>query len=569
MEQTGTTAGAGMRQLLLALGEPVIALVAAPAGFDVEINDVVILDADDEPDPYRGDLVLIIGARGRRALRLIRAAARQGAAAVAVKIDHGDDLDELKRVAADMGVFVLGVRPEVRWGQVDSLARGVVDDARVAVVPEAGQPADLFALAQTVAALTGGIVSIEDSANRVLAYSRSDDEVDELRRLSILGWQGPADYLALLRQWGVYERLCAGDDVVHIDERPERGIRKRLAIGIRVDAQLLGSIWVQEGKDRLADNAESALIGAARAAALQLVRRRTGAPPDLQLEQSLLSRMLEGHIDPRTFAENIGADLAKPAVVTAFALNGSLPGAAAGADGDGEAESDAEADRPRLELRRSVMTSLISVHAAAYRRRALVTNGDPRLYMLLPGLPEHSAESIALGLANEIVRAANQRLQLDVCAAVGSAVGGLDSIAESRAEADRVLDILTRDGERRVATIADVRSEVLVTETLALLGKNPRLRDPRITALLAYDAEHDTGLVPAVLAYLGTLGNVRAAARSMHVHTNTLRYRLKRVREISGIDLADPHQYLFSYLQLLLETGSVPVQHEPHGPHGN
>jgi DNA-binding PucR family transcriptional regulator len=569
MERTGTTVGAGMRQLLLALGEPFIGLVAAPAGFDVQINGVVILDADDEPDSYRGDLVLIIGARGRRVLRLIRAAARQGAAAVAVKMDHSDDLDELKRVAADMGVVVLGVRPEARWGQLDSLARGVVDDARAAVAPEEGQPADLFALAQTVAALSGGSVSIEDSANRVLAYSRSDDEVDELRRLSILGWQGPADYLALLRQWGVYERLRTGDDVVHIDEHPERGIRRRLAIGIRVDAQLLGSIWVQEGKHKLADNAESALIGAARAAALQLVRRRTGAPSDLQLEQSLLSRMLEGHIDPRTFADNIGADLAKPAVVTAFALNTFPPGA------DAETDPDTEADRPRFELRRSAMMSLISVHAAAYRRRALVTNSDPRVYMLLPGLPEHSGESIALGLANEIVRAANQRLQLDVCAAVGSAVGCMDSIAESRAEADCVLDILTRGGERRVATIADVRSEVLVSETLALLEKNPRLRDPRVTVLLAYDAEHNTGLVPAVLAYLGTLGNVRAAARSLNVHTNTLRYRLKRANAISGIDLVDPYQYLFSHLQLLLETGSTPLPrrahepHMPHMPHGN
>ncbi|MFE9649127.1 PucR family transcriptional regulator [Streptomyces sp. NPDC006365] len=555
MEQAARTGGASMRQLLLALGEPTIGLVATPAGFNVGIENVVILDPDDEPEPCPGALVLIIGARGRRALRLIRAVAHQGAAAVAVKIDHNDDLDDFKRVATETGVATLGVRPEVRWGQLDSAARGVVDDARVAVVPEAGQSAELFALAQTVAALTDGIVSIEDSTNRVLAYSRSDDEVDELRRRSILGWEGPAEYLDLLRQWGVLERLRAGDDVVHIDEHPERGIRRRLAIGIRVDSQLLGSIWVQEGRHKLADSADAALIGAARAAALHLVRRRTGTTADLQLEQSLLSRMLDGHIDPRTFADNIGVDLGKPAVVTVFALNGSLPGA--GADADAHAGTD----RPRFELHRSVMTSLISVHAAAYRRRALVTSGSPRVYMLLPGLPEHSAESIALGLAGDIVRAAEQRLHLDVRAAVGSAVGGLESIAESKAEADCVLDILMSGGERHVATIADVRSEVLVRETLSLLQKNPRLRDPRITALVAYDAEHDTGLVPAVLSYLGALGNVRAGARFLHIHTNTLRYRLKRANAISGIDFADPHQCLFSHLQLLLETGSVPVAH--------
>ncbi|MEW2635725.1 helix-turn-helix domain-containing protein [Streptomyces sp. NPDC048389] len=548
MANAGTPTGAVVRQLLFALGDPVIGLVAAPGGLDVEINDVVILDADDEPDHYRNDLVLIIGARGRRVHRLARAAAGQGAAAVALKTEHGEDLDELKRLAADTGIVVLCVRPEVRWAQLDALARGVVADARV-LVPEAGRQADLFALAQTVAALTGGIVSIEDSANRVLAYSRSDDEVDELRRLSILGWQGPADYLALLREWGVFDRLRAGDDIVHIDERPERGIRRRLAIGIRVEEQLLGSIWVQEGRDPLADNAESALVGAARTAALQLVRRRTGASPDLEFEQSLFRRMLEGHIDPRTFADNIGADLDEPAVVAAFTLNAGVTGASAGSD----------AGRPAFEMRRATMMSLISVHAAAYRRRSLVTTADARVYMLLPGLPEQSGESTACGLAGEIVRAASQRMKLDVRAAVGSVVGGLHAIAQSRAEADQVLDIVMRGGEQRVATIADVRSEVLLSEALALLEQHPRLRDPRITALLAYEAEHESGLVPSVLAYLGTLGNVRAAARSLHVHPNTLRYRLKRAEAVSGIDLADPHQCLFSHLQLLLENGSTAV----------
>ncbi|WP_432066124.1 PucR family transcriptional regulator [Streptomyces sp. C10-9-1] len=545
MNDTVRSAGAAVvRQLLLALGDPVIGLVAAPEGLDVEINDVVILDADDEPDLYRGDLVLIIGGRGQRGHRLARAAADQGAAVVALKTEHGEDLDELKRIAEDTGIVVLGVRPEVRWAQLDALARGVVADARV-VVPEAGRQADLFALAQTVAALTCGIVSIEDSANRVLAYSRSDDEVDELRRLSILGWQGPDDYLALLREWGVFDRLRAGDEVVHIDERPERGIRRRLAIGIRVDERLLGSIWVQEGREPLAAGAANALLGAARAAALQLVRRRTGSSPDLEFEQSLFRRMMEGHIAPRTFADNIGADPDGPAVVAAFALDAGPAGGDAG--------------RPAFEMRRATMASLISVHAAAYRRRSLVTAADSRVYMLLPGLPEQSGESIACALASEIVRAAGQRMQLDVRAAVGSVVGGLHAIAQSRAEADQVLDIVLRGGGRRVATIADVRSEVLLSEALALLEQNPRLRDPRITALLAYEAEHASGLVPSVLAYLGTLGNVRAAARSLHVHPNTLRYRLRRAETVSGIDLADPHQCLFSHLQLLLETGPTVV----------
>jgi sugar diacid utilization regulator len=245
----------------------------------------------------------------------------------------------------------------------------------------------------------------------------------------------------------------------------------------------------------------------------------------------------------------VPADPARPAVVAAFELGG---GGAPDAEGE-------EVDRPASELRLSVMVGLIAVHASAYRRPSMVTDvvsdAEPRVYLLLPGLPAEGAEGVVNGLVEAIVEAASQRLRLDVTAAVGSVVPSLDGIAESRAEADRVLDIIRHDARRRVATIGDVRSEVLVGELLALLAEHPRLRDPRVSALVAYDAEHEGGLVASVLAYIGALGNVRAAAQALHVHPNTLRYRIRRAEAVSGIDLSNPYQCLFSHCQLLLEAG--------------
>ncbi|MCP2330721.1 hypothetical protein G443_000991 [Actinoalloteichus cyanogriseus DSM 43889] len=70
--------GASLRQLLLALDDPLVELVAAPAGLDVVIGEVVILDPEDAPDTQRGDLILLIGARDASALPAVRAAARRG-----------------------------------------------------------------------------------------------------------------------------------------------------------------------------------------------------------------------------------------------------------------------------------------------------------------------------------------------------------------------------------------------------------------------------------------------------------------------------------------------------------
>ena len=212
-----------LRQLLTALGEPLVDVVIAPAGLEIPVTGLSIVDPEDQPDQLAGQLVLVIGARGRDAVRVVRAVGRAGAAAVAVKA--AGPVGELRSAAAEADVALLAVRPAMRWERLESLARDVLD---AGTGSDEDGPGDLFSLAQTVALLTRGIVVIEDTASRVLAYSRSDSDaaqVDELRRLSILGWQGPADYLRLLREWGVFDRLRAGEEVVHIDERPELGIR--------------------------------------------------------------------------------------------------------------------------------------------------------------------------------------------------------------------------------------------------------------------------------------------------------------------------------------------------------
>jgi DNA-binding PucR family transcriptional regulator len=517
-----------LRRILAALGEPLVEVVAAPRGLGVPIDDVVILDPEDPPEDRSGDLVLVIGARGRAAIPVIRAAGRAGAAAVAVKTGPGSALTE---IAAESGVALLAVRSEARWEQLESLARGVVAAAKASGEAETGELlGDLFSLAQTVATLTGGLVSIEDTESRVLAYSRAGDEVDELRRLSILGRQGPERYLAMLRDWGVYQRLRAGEGIVRIEERPELGIRRRIAAGIHAGTRPLGSIWVQEGATPFTERAEQALLGASRTLAPQLVRLRTEASPDTRLRQDLLVSLLDGRLAADTVADEIGADPSRPVLVAAF----SLP------KGSGRHWGRAE------------LVNLIALHAAAYRRGALVGAIGGRLYALLPDLTDGAQARIA-GMAAEIAAAARRHLDAPVRAALGGVVPGLADSAESRTDADRVLDTMARGhwtGD--VASLADVRSQVLLSEVRAFLGGRPRMRDPHLDELVAYDDEHAGVLVPSLLAYLDAFGDVRAAAGRLTIHPNTLRYRVRRAAELAGLDLTDPDQRLLAHLQLRL-----------------
>jgi DNA-binding PucR family transcriptional regulator len=69
---------------------------------------------------------------------------------------------------------------------------------------------------------------------------------------------------------------------------------------------------------------------------------------------------------------------------------------------------------------------------------------------------------------------------------------------------------------------------------------------------VAHDAENGSDLLPTLAAYLDAFGNVNDAAASVQVHPNTFRYRLRRLSEIAGLDLADPGARLAVMLQLKL-----------------
>ncbi|NUP39895.1 MAG: helix-turn-helix domain-containing protein, partial [Streptomyces sp.] len=446
----------------------------------------------------------------------------------------------LSETAAEAGVALLSLRSEARWEQVTALARAALDDAPPGEHGAGAEEGDLFSLAQTTAVLTGGIVSIEDAANRVLAYSRStdSDEIDDLRRRSILGWQGPEAYLAKLREWGVFQHLHSSDKVIGIDSHPELGIRRRLAVAIRSGERQLGTIWVQEGSTPLSEHSERALLGAARVAAHHLVRRRRELSDDLTLTRTLLAGLLEGSTGPQPLATHLGLDATRPAAVLGFSY------------GTAEAVTAPE-------LTHTEATNLISVQIAARHRSALVTQVDPRIYVLLPQLPRSIDTDTLRSWAQEITDAARRHLGLPLRGSIGCLVAGLGEAPDSRREADRILDAMLGAGvAAAVAALPDIQAEVLISEVLTLLAAHPEIRDPRLTALVAHDSRHQGRLAESLLAYLNCFGDVRAAAAQLHVHRNTLRYRIRRAEELTGLDLSRPDQRLLAMLQLRLPPGT-------------
>ena len=110
---------------------------------------------------------------------------------------------------------------------------------------------------------------------------------------------------------------------------------------------------------------------------------------------------------------------------------------------------------------------------------------------------------------------------------------GPDQIERATREAQLALNV----GE------AEGRSPIAFEDTGAyrlLLGTSKEelmsFYSETVEPLVVYDEQYETDLVATVEAYLDSDANVPATAKQMFTHRHTIRYRLERVRDLSGHD---------------------------------
>ena len=523
-------AGVGLGQLLLALDATLVSLVDSPRGLDLSVASAALIDSDDvrlglATAAGSADIFFLLGVTDDEALQWIEGQV-QGRTPAAIFVKEPSDALVAKAVAA--GSAVVAVEPRARWERLYQLVNHVLEHHGDRADLDSGT--DLFGLAQSLADRIHGMVSIEDAQSHVLAYSASNDEADELRRLSILGRAGPPEHLEWIGQWGIFDALRAGGEVVRVAERPELGLRPRLAIGIhqppvgvRRPPVFAGTIWVQQGSQPLADDAEEMLRGAAVLAAR--IMSRLAARPSTQARrvQQLLG-----------LADLQGPEAPVDVAVIARELGLVADGTAALIGWDTPNTTDTGGRHARL-------ADVLALSASAFRRDAQVASYGSRIYVLLP---QTATTRSVTSWVRGTISALRTELGVQLRAAIAAPVAGLAGVAAARTEVDRVLDSAERHPILgQVTSLAEARTTVLLDEIVTLVGTDERLVDPRIRDLRAQDPV----LAETLRAYLDGFGDIGAAAASLQVHPNTVRYRVRRIEKLLSTSLADPEvRLLFS-----------------------
>jgi PucR C-terminal helix-turn-helix domain/GGDEF-like domain len=501
----------------------------------------------------RHGVLLAVGVRpaSDEAAELAAEAARAGHAALVVKC-YGESAAGFAAIAAALGLAVLTADDDMAWHLLDAL----LSSALTAISRSPGRNAppavgDLFALANAIAAQTGGATAIEDPLRRILAYSTLPGQpIDEDRRQGILGLQVPD----LPENDFQYRELARTEEVCRFTGGA--GKMPRLAIAVRAGHDPLGTIWVVDENGSLDADADQALAEAARIAALHILAARTAADVARRQRGDLLHRLLSDPASADLAALQLGSAIDAPVAVAAFVIARHEP-----TDQSGEALAAHTATR---------FTDLISLHCEAHYGWSGCALIDGTVYALLPAHPagrDHRRQ------VADIARRAQQALRVPVRAALGAQVAGLRAAITSRQDADLVLRVLAARAlsssggpfswgpgsshqgsseEPVVAAIDEVRASATLAELGQALAGLLRLREGTGQAIRAHDAAHGTAYADTLLAYLNADGDVAAAAQRLGVHPNTCRYRLTRAEQAVGFSLADPDQRLLLWLELRL-----------------
>lgn len=490
-----------------------------------EVASVALVDAADLPG-VSADLLFLTGDAATAFPHLMSAA--DTAAPVAVAVREAALTHRASSAILSAGCTLIILDSRARWDVLlPRVQRLLSSGSALSSSGHGAASTSLDELAVLLADDVGGLVTIEDSANRILAYSPSLSAADDIRARAILGREATAPVMDFFSTWDVVDTITRTTEAVRVPADPSLAMAGRLIVGIhRSDGLLIGSIWVQEGPSGFTEDAVEVLRGGAVTAASILQRLTDGS----NQEDAVLHRLFGEHGDAAAAA--LAADMLRVSVEDSAMVVGI-------------ATQNAAADEGAL----LSTVKRLRIHIGALWSDARTTLIRRRIYLLLPRT--RGGSDITVWTQQLLERFDDQEpvRALSLRAAIASVSGFGAGVPQARREVDRVLDSPAQTV--RVTSFEQSRTTVLLGEVVAHLSPEV-LADPRLDAIFDYDANHGTELVESLRVYLRSGENMREAARLLTLHPNTLRYRISRVEALSGLDLRDPDDRLLTEVGLLV-----------------
>ena len=424
---------------------------------------------------------------------LAQVLAQQTGVAVSNAQLHRRERDTAEQLAATNGALE---------GTVATLRHGMTVHERLTRVAAAGEGA--AGIAEALHDLTGLAVAVEDRYGNLSAWS---------------GPGRPARYPkppAYEREQLLRRLMTAG-----------RSVRDggRVVALASPRPGVLGLVALMDPGHRAGTTDVMALEHGATVLAVELARLRGMADTELRIRRELVQDLLTGTDDESAYrrAEALGYDLGRPHQVAVLEVAESSPA------------QEEVLHATRRVLRHQHLPCLLgSMAGTVVIVAAAGTAGTA-------GGGEASGggadwEALRAGIVAEL---GGSRCRMGV----GDAYPRPSELSRSLREARLALRMQKASASaERTSVFADL-------DVLRMLAAVDDLTDVEafvrkwLGTLAAYDERKHTELVKTLIQYLQHGGGYEATSRALSVHRSTLKYRLQRIRELTGFDLGNPETH--------------------------
>ncbi|MER6784961.1 helix-turn-helix domain-containing protein [Streptomyces sp. NPDC000658] len=369
----------------------------------------------------------------------------------------------------------------------------------ISVVAELGYERAVHSLMADVAASSGGEEAITRALHRLTGLpALVEDRFGRLR-----SWTGPSRPDPYPEPDPVRQ-----DAMLHAVARQAGPVRvkDRLIALVRPHGEILGVLAVVDAREEADEHTVLALEHAAASLAPELTHLRDLAEVELRLHRELVDDLLAGTDEASAYArsEAVGHDLHRSHYVVVV----QWPNRTAD---DSFAQTVGRA-------------------ASAVGMRSLLTRRSDHVVLVADDRPH--ARALYEALARETGTRSGT-------IGVSAPCDSLDDIPHRYQEAQRAMEVRRHSRERYGTTFFDEMG------LYRILGPGNDYRELEtfvqewLGQLIDYDSRHRTAMVKTLSRYFDCGGNYDETAESLAIHRSTLRYRLQRIRDISGNDLAN------------------------------
>jgi purine catabolism regulator len=389
----------------------------------------------------------------------------------------------------------------------------------------------LEAIVTTLGELVESSISLEDASFHLLASHVVPGVTDRHRQQTLAHHGTPLKAQQTVK--AMLQEVVEGRKPRKVPPIPEAGMTAhRIIAPILAGRENLGYLSIIEHPQHQEQLAMMAIEHAATVIALEMIKQREVAEAEDRVRGELVDDLLNGtfgdEANVKRRARHLKYDLSVPHLLLVVDV-----------DHFRRFIRERRYEEGRVITLKHQLFQVVTAAVSRQHHRHLASAHSDSIIVLVPQ-PADRQNADGEALANRIRKAvADSELGLTVSVAIGRLCAKPDDFKPAYTEAQRALDLMVRFGKREQVINYD---RLGVYRLLAQIEDRDGLESfagRMLQPLIDYDKARGTPLLKTLEVYLQRHGNLRQSARDLHIHLNTLHYRLHRISEVIGADLKD------------------------------